>query len=263
MEKSLSGKNILITGGSSRLGQAFIQKALVRGAKIFTTYYEHEEDVTSLSEQGGEAFRLNLSDMRAIDVFAKMMKEKIDGLDVLIHNAACARDKTIQNLSDEDWDQVLTVNLKAPYYLTKQLLPLLLRVRKTPSPLSSPPTGGEGGVRGKPLSKIFMIISRMAISGGYGAANYAAAKAGLIGLTKSLAAELGRKNVLVNAVNPGFMVSRMTESLPQEVIEKNRAASFLDRFSNPDEVADFLAFLCSDQMTQVTGQVLHFESRKI
>jgi len=242
LEKSLSGKNILITGGSSRLGQAFIQKALVQGAKLFTTYHEHEKDVASLLEQGVHALRLDLSDMRAIDAFAKTMKEKIDGLDVLIHNAALVRDKTIQNLSDEDWDQVLTVNLKAPYYLTKKLLPLLFK---------------------RPLSKVFMIISRMAISGGYGAANYAAAKAGLIGLTKSLAAELGRKNILVNAVNPGFMLSRMTESLPEEILGKNREASFLRSFSNPEEVADFLAFLCSDQMTQVTGQVFHFESRKI
>ncbi|HXV28176.1 MAG TPA: SDR family oxidoreductase, partial [bacterium] len=160
----------------------------------------------------------------------------------VIHNAACVRDHTVQNLSDEDWDKVLTVNLKAPYYLTKKILPLLFKRR---------------------MSKIFMLISRMAVSGGFGASNYAAAKAGLIGLTKSLAAELARKNILVNAVNPGFMLSAMTEALPEEVRKRNQDASYLGRFSDPEEVAGFLVYLCSDAMTQVTGQILHFESRNL
>lgn len=108
-----------------------------------------------------------------------------------------------------------------------------------------------------------MITSRVALQGGFGCANYAAAKAGLIALARSLAQELGKKNILVNAVNPGFMKSRLTEGLPEGVIQKNLADSPLHRFSDPEEVADFLVYLCSDQMTQVTGQVLHFESRKI
>ncbi len=242
MNASLSGKTILITGGSSQLGQAIVRKARAEGARVLLTYFQHPEEVEPLKQLGAEAFELNLADMRAIDVFAKMIKEKAPQLDVVIHNAALVRDHTIQNMSEEDWDLVMTVDLKAPYYLTKKLLPVLFK---------------------RPISKIFMIISRAAILGGFGISNYAAAKAGLVALAKSLAAELGKKNILVNAVNPGFMKSRMTESLPEEVLQTHREASPLQQFSDPKAVAEFMAFLCSDQMTQVTGQVLHFESRKI
>jgi 3-oxoacyl-[acyl-carrier protein] reductase len=240
LDKLLSGKTILITGGSSRLGQAFVRKALGEGGKVFLTYLTGEEDVASLLDLGAEGFQLDLADTPAMDEFVKKLKERTEGLDILIHNAALVRDHTIQNLSEEEWDLVLSVDLKAPYYLTKKLLPFLFR---------------------RPMSKIFMVTSRAALCGAFGAANYAAAKAGLIALAKSLAAELGKKNILVNAVNPGFMKSRMTEWLPPEVIQKNLDASSLNRFSDPDEVADFLVYLCSDQMTQVTGQIFHWESR--
>ena len=242
MEKILSGKTILITGGTGRLGSAFVRKALAQGARVLFTYHQNEEDASSLLKEGAEGFRLDLSDMRAIDEAAKTLKEKIPGLDALIHNAALVRDHTLQNMTEEDWDLVLTVDLKAPYYLTKKILALLFK--KIPS-------------------KIIFLTSRLAVTGGVGVANYAAAKAGLIGLAKSLAQELGKKKVLVNAVNPGFMKSRMTEHIPEEVVQKNLEQSPLHRFSDPAEVADFLIYLCSDRMAQVTGQVFHFESRKL
>jgi 3-oxoacyl-[acyl-carrier protein] reductase len=249
LEKRLSGKKILITGGSSRLGMAFIRKALAEGAQVYFTYHRHGEDVQPLVEQGAEGFALDLTDMRAIEQFAKQLKEKISGLDVVIHNAAAVRDHTIQNMTEDDWDHVLTVDLKAPYFLTKQLLPLLLRKNTE---------AAAGKAR-----KIFMITSRVALQGGFGVSNYAAAKAGLIGLVKSLAQELGKRKILVNAVNPGFMPSRMTATLPEAVIARNLQASLLGEYSDPEEVADFLVYLASDQMNQVTGQVLHWEGRGI
>ncbi len=242
LEKNLSDKIILITGGTSRLGAAFVRRALSEGARVLFTYHKSTAQAEVLIREGAEGFPLDLADMRAIDQFAKTVREKIPALDVLIHNAALVRDHTLQNLSEEEWDLVLTVDLKAPYYLTKKLLALLFK--KTPA-------------------KIFMITSRVALSGGFGVSNYAAAKAGLIGLVRSLAAELGKKQILVNAVNPGFMKSRMTENLPKEVFERNLEASPLSRFSEPEEVAEFLVFLCSDRMTQVTGQVFNYDSRKI
>jgi len=244
LEKTLSGKNILITGGSSRLGQSFVEKALGQGARVFFTYHKNSLSAQTLSQKGAEGFQLDLADMRAIENFAKEIKAKIKNLHVLIHNAAAIRDHTIQNLTEEEWDHVMTVDLKAPYYLTKKLLSLLF----------------AGADKSR---KIFMITSRVAIGGGIGVSNYAAAKAGLIALAKSLAQELGKKNILVNAVNPGFMESAMTVDLPEEVKQKNRVTSPIERFSDPGEVADFLIYLCSDAMTQVTGQILHFESRKI
>ena len=256
MEKNLSDKIILITGGTSRLGSAFVRRALGGGARVLFTYHTHTAAAKTLMGEGAEGFPLDLADMRAIDRFAKTVKEKMPALDVLIHNAALVRDHTIQNMSEQEWDEVLTVNLKAPYYLTKKLLPLLLKARK--SVIGNPAMAANDGV-----AKIFMITSRVALSGGFGVSNYAAAKAGLIGLARSLAAELGKKQILVNAVNPGFMKSRMTENLPPEVVERNLAASPLGRLSEPDEVAEFLAFLCSDRMTQVTGQVFNYDSRKM
>jgi len=161
---------------------------------------------------------------------------------VLIHNAAATADSLIEKMPEEDWDRVVGVNLKAPFYMTKRLLPLLFK---------------------KQPSKVFMLVSRAGLSGLYGAANYAASKGGLIAMTKSLAKELGRKKVLVNAINPGFMKAAMTAKLPENVLKKNIQDSPLKTFSDPEEVADFMVYLSSDLMRQVTGQVFHFESRPL
>lgn len=243
MPSSLKDKTILITGGTSELGHAFVLKALGAGARVFFTYFKNNVRAQTLREKGAVGFILDLADTAAIDRFAKTFKTEVKTLDVLIHNAAAVRDHTIQNLTEEEWDHVIAVDLKAPYYLTKKVMPLLFKEAETPK-------------------KIFMITSRAALQGGIGISNYAAAKAGLIGLTKSLAQELGKKRILVNAVNPGFMKSAMTAELPPEILKKNRDASPLDQISNPEEVAVFLISLSSDEMTQVTGQIFHFESRK-
>jgi len=241
INKILAGKNILITGGTSVLGRAFVRKAVEAGGSVFFTYYQNQEEARALESAGARGFCLNLADFRAIENFQKEFRAQTKELHVLIHNAAATHDGTLQNLEESAWDEVMTVNLKAPYFLTKKFLSFLFKVQP---------------------AKIFFIVSRAALQGIFGAANYAASKAGLVALAKSLAQELGKKEILVNCVNPGFMKSRMTESLPAKVIEKNLAESALGRWSNPEEVADFLVYLSSDQMTQVTGQIFHFESRK-
>jgi 3-oxoacyl-[acyl-carrier protein] reductase len=240
LELSLKDKAILITGGTSQLGRAFVRKAVQRGARIFFTYLKAVETAKELERTGAQGFSFDLADVKAMDAFAVMFKEKVEFLDILIHNAALTADSLIEKMLESEWDNVMRVNLKAPFYLTQKLLPLLLR--KTPS-------------------KIFTLVSRAGLSGLAGAANYAASKGGLIAMTKTLAKELGRKKILVNAVNPGFMRSSMTANVPQETLQNNLEESPLKIFSDPDEVADFLLFLSSDQMRQVTGQVFHFESR--
>ncbi len=225
------------------MGSCFVRKAAAAGARVFFTYHQNLTEAQELQKSGAEGFPLNLADTAAIDAFVKTFKEKIKTLDVLIHNAAAVRDHTLQNMTEEEWDHVMAVDLKAPYYLTKKLLLSLFRA--------------------EPPAKILMITSRAAIQGGVGISNYSAAKAGLIGLTKSLAQELGKKSILVNAVNPGFMKSSMTENLPEQVLLNQTEASPLGRISDPEEVADFLVYLSSDAMKGVTGQVFHFESRKI
>ena len=242
MEKLLAGKTVLITGGTSVLGRVFVRKALAQGARVFATFYRNQEEAAALEKAGAEIFELDLSDTRAIDQFASAVKTRTKQLDILLHNAACVRDHTIQNLTEEEWDTVLAVNLKAPYYLTKKVLSLLFKSES---------------------ARVLMITSRAAVNGAAGASNYAASKAGIIGLVKSMAAELGKKKILVNAVNPGYMQSAMTESLPDFVVEQHLAASPLNRRSDPAEVADFLVYLSSAAAAGVTGQVLHWESRKI
>jgi 3-oxoacyl-[acyl-carrier protein] reductase len=240
LELSLKGKTILITGGTSELGQPFVRKALQQGAHVFFTYFADEETAKQLELLGAHGFAVDLASAKAMDEFVAAFGKKSEQLDVLIHNAATTADALIERMSEQQWDKVMNVNLKAPFYLTRQLLPLLLR---------------------KPQSKIFVLVSRAGLEGLYGASNYAASKGGLIAMTKSFARELGRKKILVNAVNPGFMKSSMTETVPEEVLKRNLEMSPLKSFAAPEEVADFLIYLSSDAMRQVTGQVFHFESR--
>jgi len=242
LEPLLKEKTILITGGTSQLGQSFVRKALEQGAKVFFTYFRNKDFAEQLQKLGAKGYPCDLANINSIHEFVAVFRKDAEQLDVLIHNAAMTADTTIEKMSEQEWDAVMKVNLKAPFYLTKQLLPLLFKV--TPS-------------------KVFMVVSRAGLSGLYGAANYAASKGGLIAMAKTLAKELGRKKVLVNAVNPGFMCSGMTVHVPDKVLQKNIEESPLKTFSGPEEVAGFLVYLSSGLMRQVTGQVFHFESRPI
>lgn len=223
------------------MGHSFVHRALREGARVHFTFYQNKSKAEDLIRAGATGHEVDLASMESLNRFIQEIRAAMSGLDVLIHNAAACRDHTVQNLSEEDWDYVMNVNLKAVYYLTKKLLPLLFK---------------------KKPAKVFMLTSRVALRGAYGTANYAAAKAGLIALAKSLAMELGRKKILVNAVNPGFMHSAMTVDLPRTAIERNIELNPLKEYSNPDEVAAFLSYLCGDEMNQVTGQVFHWEGRE-
>ena len=240
METLLKDKILLITGGTSRLGQAFVRKTVAQGAQVFFTYHQAFKIAQELERSGAKGFALDLADTRAIEAFSEAFKKEVEQLDILIHNAAATADALIEQMTEAQWDAVLKVNLKGPFYLTRQLLPLLMRHKP---------------------SKIFTIVSRAGLSGLAGAANYAASKGGLIAMTKTLAKELGRRQILVNAVNPGFMESPMTAKVPEAIRLDNLQESPLKVLSNPEEVADFLIYLSSDLMRQVTGQVFHFESR--
>lgn len=227
------------------MGQAFVRKALREEAQVFFSYFKSGEIAAALSSLGAQAYELDLQCPSSYQALLDKLEKQTGSLDALIHNAACVRDATLQTMTEADWDDVLTADLKAPFFLTQKMLPLLTRPR--------------GLTEGS--AKILFLTSRAAFRGSYGASNYAAAKAGIIGIVKSLAAELGHVPVLVNAINPGFMLSGMTENLPVAVKELQRKASPLEKFSNPEEVADFLIDLISDRMAQVTGQVFHWDSR--
>lgn len=234
---------MLITGGTSALGQCIVKKALQSGAEVFATYQKNGALADSLSSLGADLFSANLKDRNSLLKMVKSISEKTDSLDAIIFNAAATKDTTLQNMTEEDWDSVIEANVTAPFILTQRLLPLLLKA-----------SSGIG--------KIFFLTSRMATSGGYGIANYAASKAANIAFMKSLAAELGPQNILVNAVNPGFMKSSMTADISEAGFQRNLELSHLHKISDPEEVANFFVWLCSDEMTQVSGQTFHFESRK-
>jgi len=244
--QTLSGKRIFITGGTSTLGEAFVKNALQSGAAVYFTYFQNQAKAQELTAEGAHGLCADLRKSGGIEQILKDIKSKETALDILIHNAALVRDHTLQNMTEEDWDEVMAVNVKAAYLLVKAFLPLMFRASRA---------NGQ--------AKIFFMTSRVAVRGGFGVANYAASKAALNGLMKSLAKELGKKNILVNAVNPGFMMSGMTRGLPEIVIENNLQATPLGKASSPGEVGGLLTYLCSDAMTQVTGQVLNFEGREI
>ena len=240
MQVDLAGKQILITGGTGALGRAFVRRAREEGASVFFTYHQSLKTAQELGRLGAQGFQIDLSDRRQIDELKNKIKATTPFLDAIVHNAGICRDHTIQNLTEAEWDEVLSVDLDAVYYLTKKFLSFLFK---------------------KPGSKIIHVISRVGARGGFGQANYAAAKAGLVALTKTLAKELGKKEILVNAFNPGFMRSQMTEGLPGEVFERNKKESSLGRISDPAAASDFLVYLLSGRFSGVSGQVFHFDSR--
>jgi 3-oxoacyl-[acyl-carrier protein] reductase len=248
----LSGKNILITGGTSALGSAFVRAAVRRGGHVFFTYFRNRKEALRLTRLGARGFELDLSDQGATRRMVLEFKRKVTRLDILIHNAAVPDNCSFLNLPDQTWERLMTVNWEAPVLLIRRLRPLLAKTA----------AGARKKKTGQP-AKIFVIVSRVAITGGAGLACYSAAKAGLMGLVKSLARQWGRKGILVNAVNPGFMISRMTRQAGAKTLAKNRQDSVLGRMSEPSEAADFLVYLCSDRMSQVSGQVFHYESRVI
>ena len=223
------------------MGRIFVKRALEEGASIYFTYHESEKIAEELKKLGAIGFQIDLSNYVQIDQLKKDLQTHTRELDGLIHNAAFVKDYTLQNLPEEDWDKVISVDLNAVYYLTKKFLSFLFK---------------------KPGSKVLNIISRVGLRGGFGQANYAAAKGGVIALTKTLAQELGKKQILVNALNPGFMKSRMTESIPMDVFKRNIEESVLDKISDPRAVSDFMIYLLSDRFQNVSGQIFHFDSRR-
>lgn len=240
MVSGLGKKTILITGGSGTLGSHIVREALGSGAQVLFTYFQNEKASDALVAAGARAYKLHLADREKIKSLKKKIKEDVAHIDVLINNAVTVRDKTIVNLSEDEWDTVLDVALGGTVFLTKTFLPLLYK-----------------SVQGKILN----IVSHIGLHGAYGQANYAAAKGGLIAFTKSLARELGRKKILVNAINPGFMVSDITRDVPPMIRGDNKKKSCLGLYSDPQEAAQFILYLASDAVRTVSGQVFHFDSR--
>jgi 3-oxoacyl-[acyl-carrier protein] reductase len=238
MSGSLDGKVALVTGAARGIGRAIAIRLAELGAAVAVNDLSGAAPVMAVIKRaGGKAITVKADVSVSSEVTAMIGKvvEAFGGLNILVNNAGIARDALLLRLSEEGWDAVLSTNLKGAYLCSKTALRPIMR-------------SGWG--------RIVNISSVVGISGNAGQTNYSAAKAGLIGFTRSLAKEVGSRGITVNAVAPGFINTEMTAKLPERVREQALAQTPLGRFGEPDDVAAAVCFLCSEEAAFITGQVL-------
>ncbi len=238
LNSHLTGKKALITGASGGLGEAIAKMLYARGATV-GIHGTREEKLNSLASELGErvmVFPANLSNREEVTALGKKAESEMEGVDILVNNAGITRDGLFVRMKDEDWDDVLAVNLTAVFNLTKEIAYPMMRRR----------TG-----------RIINITSIVGVTGNPGQANYCASKAGLIGFTKSLAGEIAPRNVTVNCVAPGFIASAMTDKLNDKQKEAIMAAIPMKKMGEGDDVASAVTYLASDEAGYITGQTIH------
>jgi 3-oxoacyl-[acyl-carrier protein] reductase len=232
---SLEGKVALVTGGSRGIGRAIALELGRAGADVVVGYRTGREEAEAVaSEVGGRAVEADVSDPGS----AQALVESAGELDVLVNNAGLTRDGLLVRMSDEDWRSVIDTNLSSVFYTCR---------------------AAARGMMRKRAGAIVNISSIVGVHGNWGQTNYAASKAGIIGFTKSLARELGSRNVRANVVAPGYVTTQLTDVLPDEAKETMLTATPLGRLGDPEDVAGSVRFLCSDEARFVTGVVLHVD----
>ncbi len=238
---SFSGKVVLVTGGSRGIGRACAVAFAKRKATVVISYVGNEEaanETLKLIEQAsgkGKAMRFDVADTASCAQAVEEIVKEHGRLDVLVNNAGVAIDGLVMRLKDEDWDKTLDTNLKGAFALIRAA--------------SRPMMKQKGGA----IVNLTSVVGEM---GNAGQAAYAASKAGLIGLTKSVARELASRNIRVNAVSPGFIDTDMTARLPEEAKKKMLDAVPMSRLGSADDVANAVVFLASDEAAYITGEVL-------
>jgi 3-oxoacyl-[acyl-carrier protein] reductase len=239
--KLLNGKTALITGASSGIGTAAARVFAREGANVALTYRKNEEGahaaLAAVEEQGvkGKIYQADVADFgRAHEIVADVVAT-FGALDVLVANAGSNWDGVIWKMTEEQWDAVIDTDLKGVFNYCRAVAPLFKEA-------------GAG--------KIVNVASINGLRGKFGQANYAAAKAGVIGLSKTLARELARSNVNVNVVCPGLIGTEMMRAMPEEALAKSTAEILLGRLGEPEEVAEVIAFLASERARHITGEVI-------
>lgn len=234
----LTGKKALVTGASGGIGEAVARMLHARGAAV-GLHGTRKEKLDALAGELGEravVLPANLSDLDAASALGKEAEERLEGVDILVNNAGITRDGLFARMSNEDWDDVLRVNLSAVFRLTKEIAyPMMRR---------------KGG-------RIINITSIVGVTGNPGQANYCASKAGMIGFTKSLAQEIASRNVTVNCVAPGFIASAMTDKLNEKQKEGIMNAIPMKKMGEGSDIASAVLYLASEEGGYVTGQTLH------
>lgn len=239
--KMLEGKVALVTGGTRGIGRAIVLKLASAGASIaFTGQRESdalrqtESDVLNLGVKC-KAYISNASDYSLTQELVSEVHKEFGKIDILVNNAGITKDTLLMRMSEEQWDDVINVNLKSTFNFTKAVVPIMARQRQ---------------------GSIVNISSIVGLNGNPGQANYSASKAGIIGLTKSVAKEMGARNIRVNAVAPGFIATEMTDALPQEVKDEYAKRISLRRLGQGEDIANVVLFLASDLAAYVTGEVI-------
>ncbi len=240
----LLGKNVLITGASRGIGRAMAERFAEEGANVGFTYLSSVEKGEALQKELSEkgttvkGYRSDASDFKAAEELVENFVKDFGSLDVLVNNAGITRDNLLMRMSEDQWDEVMRVNLKSVFNLVKASTRTFLKQKQ---------------------GSIINVTSVVGIKGNAGQANYAASKAGIIGFTKSIALELGSRNIRCNAIAPGFIETEMTDQLDEKMIAEWKSAIPLRRAGTAAEVADVTVFLASDYSKYVTGQVLQVD----
>jgi len=238
---NLKGKTAVVTGGSRGIGRAIALALAGKGADIAFNYTSREESARQVREEilalGVQCriYRADVSEEASVKAFVEALQSDCPRIDILVNNAGITRDGPVVRMSDEDFTRVIDINLKGTFLVSKHLGKIMMKQR----------TG-----------KIINITSVVGLMGNAYQANYAASKAGVIGLTKSLAKEFAPRNIRVNAVAPGFIKTEMTEKLPEKVREEYTKAIPLGDYGTPEDVAGAVLFLASQYADYITGQTI-------
>ena len=234
----LKNLNIILTGGTGVIGHAIIDKLISAGAHVIASG-TNEEKLKILQDKYKEldVIKFNLSDHGGIDKFVEDCSKNFSNkIDVLINNAGITQDNLSLRMKEDEWKNVIDINLTSTFLITKSVLKKMLKLKN---------------------GKIINVTSVVGHTGNIGQANYAASKAGIIAMSKSLALEYGKKNITVNCVSPGFIVSNMTAKISEEHTELMKSRISLNKFGNPEDVANSIAFLSSNLSDYITGETIH------
>ena len=238
----LQGKTAIVTGATRGIGKGVALKLAEQGANIAFTYISSSEKALALENElqafgvKAKAYKSDASLMKDAEELIKNVLDNFESIDVLVNNAGITKDNLLMRMSEEDFDRILEVNLKSIFNMTKAVQRTMLKQRS---------------------GSIVNMTSVVGVKGNAGQSNYAASKAGVIGFTKSIALELGSRNIRCNAIAPGFIETEMTEKLDEEVITNWRNSIPLKRGGTPEDVANTTLFLASDLSSYITGQTLH------
>lgn len=233
-----SNKTALVTGGSRGIGREICIRLAKAGYNVVTCYASSSsqaEEVVRACGENAEAYRVDVSDSAAVAELVEKVREKYGRIDVLVNNAGVTRDNLILKMKEDEFDEVINTNLKGAYLCTQQVSRLMLKQKS---------------------GRIINISSVVGLRGNAGQANYAASKAGIIGMTKSVAKELASRGITVNAVAPGFIETEMTAKLSDSVVDECLKSIPMRCMGRAKDVADLVAFLASDEARYITGQVI-------